>query len=60
MQLEFKGEEGAAVKTATVKAGGGDTETLPLYSNKQTIAGEVGAVLQCWHPSGRCSCLSTV
>ena len=44
MQLEFKGEDATPVKTATVKAGGGDTETLPLYSNKQTIAGEVGMI----------------
>ena len=42
VQLEFKEQDGAPVKTATVKAGGGDTETLPLFSNKQTIAGEVG------------------
>lgn len=41
VQLEFKNEDGTPVKTAVVKAGGGDTETLPLYSNKNTITGEV-------------------
>lgn len=40
VQLEFKNEDGSAVKTATVKAGGGETETLPLYTNKDTITGE--------------------
>lgn len=42
MQLEFKDDDGTPVKTATVKAGGGETETLPLYTNKDTITGEVG------------------
>ena len=42
MQLDFKNDNGTPVKTAIVKAGGGETETLPLYTNKDTITGEVG------------------
>ena len=41
MQLEFKRDDGTPMKTATVKAGGAETETLPLFTNKDTITGEV-------------------
>lgn len=41
VQLVFKTEDGTPPKTATVKAGGAETETLPLYSNKSTVTGEV-------------------
>ena len=41
VQLVFKTEDGTQPKTATVKAGGNETETLPLYSNKSTVTGEV-------------------
>ncbi len=41
VQLVFKTEDGTQPKTATVKAGGAETETLPLYSNKSTVTGEV-------------------
>ena len=41
VQLVFKTEDGTPPRTATVKAGGAETETLPLYSNKSTVTGEV-------------------
>ncbi|CAL8462753.1 g2286 [Coccomyxa elongata] len=41
VQLEFKRDDGTPIKTATVKAGGAETETLPLFTNKDTITGEV-------------------
>lgn len=41
MQLEFKRENGAPVKTATVKSKGSETETLPLFTNKDAVRGEV-------------------
>ena len=41
VQLVFKTEDGVQPKTATVKAGGAETETLPLYTNKSTVFGEV-------------------
>lgn len=41
VQLVFKTEDGTPPKTATVKAGGNETETLPLYTNKSTVLGEV-------------------
>jgi hypothetical protein len=41
VQLVFKTEDGKPPKTATVKAGGAETETLPLYTNKSTVTGEV-------------------
>ena len=41
VQLTFKTEDGVQPKTATVKAGGAETETLPLYTNKSTVTGEV-------------------
>jgi len=34
------------VKTATVKAKGSETETLPLFTNKDDVRGEVRAALQ--------------
>lgn len=40
--VEFKGSNGKPLKQATVKAKGEGVETLPLYTNKDTIAGEVG------------------
>lgn len=41
VQLEFKRESGAPVKTVTVKAKGSETETLPLFTNKDGVRGEV-------------------
>jgi len=41
VQLVFKTDDGTQPKTATVKAGGAATETLPLYTNKSTVTGEV-------------------
>ena len=41
----FKSEDGVQPKTATVKAGGAETETLPLYTNKSTVTGEVLSLL---------------
>ncbi|KAK9821137.1 hypothetical protein WJX81_006664 [Elliptochloris bilobata] len=41
VQLEFKREGGAPVKTASVKAKGSETETLPLFTNKDAVSGEV-------------------
>ncbi len=46
VQLDFKREDGAPVKTATVKAKGSETETLPLFTNKDDVRGEVRAALQ--------------
>ena len=39
--VEFKSLDGKPLKHATVKAKGEGVETLPLYTNKDTIAGEV-------------------
>ncbi len=42
LDIEFKDEAGKAYKrTATVKGKTGETEEMPLYSNKETICGEV-------------------
>ena len=43
VQLEFKREGGAPVKTVTVKAKGSETETLPLFTNKDGVRGEVSS-----------------
>lgn len=45
VQLDFRREDGAPVKTATVKAKGSETETLPLFTNKDALRGEVRAPL---------------
>jgi len=39
--VEFKSTDGKPLRTATVKAKGDQTETLPLYSNMDKVAGEV-------------------
>ena len=44
IQVDFKGADGKPVRTATVKSKTNETETLPLYTNKDTIHGEVCAV----------------
>ena len=44
IQLEFQGQDGQPVPTAKVKVKGNETETLPLYSNKSTVKGEVRVV----------------
>lgn len=41
IQIDFKTADGKAVRTATVKSKGNETETLPLYTNKDTITGQV-------------------
>lgn len=41
IQVDFKGANGRPVRSATVKAKGNETETLPLYTNKDTVTGEV-------------------
>ena len=51
VQLVFKTEDGVQPKTATVKAGGAETETLPLYTNKSTVFGEVMDALTTLLPS---------
>ncbi len=56
MQLDFRGEDSRPVKTATVKAGGGETETLPLYSNKQSVIGEVPRCLSTFEQSVEHAC----
>ena len=57
VQLEFKREGGAPVKTVTVKAKGSETETLPLFTNKDGIRGEVRSAaltsVQLLHAQGR-------
>ena len=42
VQLEFK-RDGAPVKTVTVKAKCSETETLPLFTNKDGVRGEVSS-----------------
>lgn len=42
--VDFKATDGKQLKYATVKAKGEGVETLPLYTNKDTIAGEVRPV----------------
>ena len=39
--MEFKSPDSKPLKHATVKAKGEGVETLPLYTNKDTIAGQV-------------------
>ena len=59
VQLVFKTEDGVQPKTATVKAGGAETETLPLYTNKSTVFGEVMSWLHsCHRPLKACHVLS--
>lgn len=41
MQLEFRRADRKPVKAATVKSKNGETEQLPLYTNKDSIVGEV-------------------
>lgn len=41
VQLEFKRADGQLVPTVTVKTKKDDTETLPLYTNKDSVLGEV-------------------
>ncbi|GAB4813587.1 hypothetical protein N2152v2_000633 [Parachlorella kessleri] len=41
VQLEFKRADGQAVKTVTVKSRKDEQETLPLYTNKDSVQGEV-------------------
>lgn len=42
IDLEFKGDRGQPYKkTASVKGKNGETEDLPLYTNKDDIFGEV-------------------
>ena len=43
VQLEFKRGDGQAVKTVTVKSRKDEQETLPLYTNKDSVQGEVRA-----------------
>jgi hypothetical protein len=48
--VEFKTADGSPLKTATVKAKGDQTETLPLYTNKDKVAGEVPSPPPPFHP----------
>lgn len=41
VQLEFKRADRKTLKAATVKGTGNDTEQLPLYTNKDSVVGEV-------------------
>lgn len=41
VQLEFKRTDGQAVKTVAVKGKKDEVETLPLFTNKDSITGEV-------------------
>lgn len=41
MQLEFKRADRKTLKAATVKGKGNETEQLPLYTNKDSVVGEV-------------------
>lgn len=50
IQVEFKGPNGRPVRSATVKVKGNETETLPLYTNKDTVAGEARAPPPSWIP----------
>lgn len=48
IDLEFKNERGQPYKkTASVKTKNGDTEELPLYTNKDNIHGEVNTLQAC-------------
>lgn len=44
VQLDFKRADRKPLKAATVKGKGNDTEQLPLYTNKDSVVGEVRPV----------------
>ena len=41
IQVEFKRADRKTVKAATIKGKGSETEQLPLYTNKDSVVGEV-------------------
>eukprot|EP00884_Botryococcus_braunii_P015314 jgi/Botrbrau1/2466/Bobra.0226s0025.1 len=41
INVEFRRGDGEPIRTATIKVKGGEVETLPLFSNKDGITGEV-------------------
>jgi hypothetical protein len=41
INVDFRRGDGAPMRNATIKVKGGETETLPLFSNKDGIVGEV-------------------
>ena len=42
IQLAFRPCDTTQLRSATVKTRSGETETLPLFANKDSIGGEVG------------------
>ena len=60
IQLEFKRADRKPVKAATIKGKGTETEQLPLFTNKDSIVGEVRAQGQllyssCWDLNTTCA-----
>ena len=53
VQLEFRRADRKPVKAATIKGKSGETEQLPLYTNKDSIVGEASRVHVCLQ--GNCS-----
>ena len=47
MQLEFKRAGGQPVPTVVVKGRREEQDTLPLYTNKDTVMGEVKPAASC-------------
>lgn len=43
VQLEWRRADGRPVATAAVRGRGNETETLPLFTNKDSIVGDVSA-----------------
>ena len=41
IQLEFKRADRKPVRAASIKGKGSETEQLPLYTNKDSVVGEV-------------------
>lgn len=45
VQLEFRRADRKPVKAASIKGKGSETEQLPLYTNKDSVVGEVSMCL---------------
>ncbi len=48
VQLEFKRPDGQPLKTVAVKGRKEEVETLPLFTNKDSVQGEVRGVSRWW------------
>jgi hypothetical protein len=57
INVEFRRGDGAPLRTASIKVKGGEVETLPLYTNKDGITGEVWAQPYALPARGLAHCL---